>query len=160
MLNLSIPLFFNSKKWLGHDSTDVCLCQGWWGYGADAARCWRRSECWGEAFCWLYLCFVICLHLKLPPETVAEGKSQELKRKLICHILDSTTWTVKSNCIRLTLGFSAQKGWSHRTYRTGNIDLVCVCTLQMNAGINTSTKYSCTDIGRTLWISSEVKWRG
>lgn len=124
MLKLSIPLFFNSNKWLGHDSTDVCLCQGWWGYGADAARCWSRSECWGEDFCWLYFCSVICLHLKLPPETVVEGKSQELKRNVSYPGQHHLKWIVKSNCIRLTLGFIAQKGSSHRTYPTGNIDLV------------------------------------
>lgn len=44
-----------------------------------------------RTFCWLYLCSVICSHLKLPPETVAEGKSQELKIKENCLVWDSTT---------------------------------------------------------------------
>lgn len=44
-----------------------------------------------RTFCWLYLLSVVCLHLKPPPETVAERKSQEFKRKQICLILDGTT---------------------------------------------------------------------
>lgn len=44
-----------------------------------------------RTFCWLYLLSVVCLRLKLPPETVAERKSQEFKRKQICLILDGTT---------------------------------------------------------------------
>lgn len=43
-----------------------------------------------RTFCWLYLLSVVCLHLKLPPEPVAERKSQEFKRKQICLILDGT----------------------------------------------------------------------
>lgn len=35
-----------------------------------------------RTFCWLYLCSVICLHLKLTPEIVTEGKMPRIKKKI------------------------------------------------------------------------------
>lgn len=35
-----------------------------------------------RTFCWLYLCSVICLHLKLTPETVPERKMPRIKEKI------------------------------------------------------------------------------